>query len=127
MCQVFELAGGAEFADVFLSGFGSDVKVFGDGEICAAVEFGGEAIEECLAKNSDGASSGVGVGGWKLTKDVGGVLQQHTSHDERGAKISVVADDDGLDGLAVHEAKRSENHGDTKCDKTKATDRSDNI
>ena len=74
MCQVFDLAGGAEFADVFFGGFGSDVKVFGDGEICAAVEFGGEAIEECLAKNSDGASSGVGVGGWKLTKDVGGVL-----------------------------------------------------
>ena len=121
------MAGGAEFADIFLSGFGSDMKTLGDGEICAAVEFGWEAVEECLAKNSDGASSGVGVGGWKLTKDVGGVLQQHTSHDERGAKIDIVADDDGLDGLAVHEAKRSENHGDTKSDETKAADGSDDI
>ena len=127
MCQVFELAGGAEFTDVFFGGFGSDVKAFGDGEICATVEFGREAVEEGLTKNGDGASSGVGVGRWKLAEDVGGVLQQHTSHDERGAKISVVADYDGLDGLAIHEAKRSENHGDTKCDKTKATDRSDNI
>lgn len=49
-----------------------------------------------------------------------GVLQQHTSHNERGAKIDIVADDDGLDGLAVHEAKRSENHSDTESDETKA-------
>ena len=56
-----------------------------------------------------------------------GVLQQHTSHNERGAKIDIVANDDGLDGLAIHEAKRSENHGDTKCYETKATDGSDNI
>ena len=41
MCQVFYLACGAEFADVFFGGFGSDVKTLGDGEICAAVEFGG--------------------------------------------------------------------------------------
>ena len=40
MSQVFDLSSGAEFADVFLSGFGSDVKAFGDGEICATVEFG---------------------------------------------------------------------------------------
>ena len=64
MCQVFELASGAEFADVFLSSFGSDVKTLGDGEICAAVEFGWKAVEECLAENGDSASSGVGVGGW---------------------------------------------------------------
>ena len=64
MSQVFDLSSGAKFTNVFLGGFGSDVKTLGDGEICAAVEFGGEAIEECLAKNSDGASSGVGVGGW---------------------------------------------------------------
>ena len=49
MCQVFDLAGGAEFADVFLGGFGSDVKTLGDGEIGAAVEFGREAVEEGLA------------------------------------------------------------------------------
>ena len=121
MCQVFDLAGGAEFAEVFFGGFGCNVETLGEGEICAAVELGREIVEECLAEDGNGASSGVGVGGWKLTKDVGGVLQQHTSHDERGAEISVVADDDGLDGLAVHEAKRSENHGDTKCDETKAT------
>ena len=35
MCQVFDLAGGAEFADVFFGGFGSDVETLGDGEICA--------------------------------------------------------------------------------------------
>lgn len=61
---MFELAGGAEFADVFLGGFGCDVKTLGDGEIGATVEFGWEAIEECLAENGDSASSGVGVGGW---------------------------------------------------------------
>ena len=64
MSQVFYLAGGAEFANVFLGGFGSDVKTLGDGEIGAAVEFGGEAIEECLTEDGDSASSGVGVGGW---------------------------------------------------------------
>ena len=127
MCQVFELASGAEFADVFLGGFGSDVKTLGDGEIGAAVEFGREAVEKGLAKNGDGATCGVCVGGWELAENIGGVLQQHTSHDERGAEISVVADDDGLDGLAIHEAKRSENHGDTECDETKAADRSNNI
>ena len=74
MSLVFYLAGGAEFADVFLGGFGSDVKSFGDGEIGAAVEFGREAVEKGLAKNSDGATSGVCVGGWELAKDVGGVL-----------------------------------------------------
>lgn len=94
MCQVFDLTCGAEFADVFLSGFGSDVKTLGDGEICAAVEFTGKAVEEFLAKNSDCATCGIIVSAWELAKDVGGVLQQHTSHDERGAKISVVADDD---------------------------------
>ena len=30
MCQVFELAGGAEFADVFFGGFGCDVKTLGE-------------------------------------------------------------------------------------------------
>lgn len=94
MSQVFYLACGAEFADVFLGGFGCDMKSFGDGEICATVEFAGEAVEECLTKDGDGATCGVGVGGWELAKDVGGVLQQHTSHDERGAEISIVADDD---------------------------------
>ena len=64
MCQVFDLAGGAEFADVFLGGFGCDVKALGDGEIGAAVEFTGEAVEKGLAENGDGASSGIGVGGW---------------------------------------------------------------
>ena len=49
MCQVFYLAFGAEFADVFLGGFGCDVKALGDGKICATVEFGWEAVEECLA------------------------------------------------------------------------------
>lgn len=94
MCLVFELAGGAEFADVFFGGFGSDVETLGDGEICATVEFTGEAVEECLAGNGDGATRGIGVGGWELAEDIGGVLQQHTSHDERGAEISIVADDD---------------------------------
>ena len=61
---MFELASGAEFADVFFGCFGSDVKTLGDGEIGVAVEFGWEAVEECLAENGDGASSGVGVGGW---------------------------------------------------------------
>ena len=56
MSLVFELASGTEFADVFFGGFGSDVKVFGDGEIGATVEFGWEAVEEGLAENSDGAS-----------------------------------------------------------------------
>ena len=62
--QVFELASGAEFADVFLGGFGSDVKTLGDGEIGAAVELGGKAVEEGLTVDGDSASSGVGVGGW---------------------------------------------------------------
>ena len=48
MSQVFYLASGAEFADVFFGGFGSDVKVFGDGEIGATIEFGWEAVEEGL-------------------------------------------------------------------------------
>ena len=61
---MFELASGAEFADVFLGGFGSDVKTLGDGEIGATVEFGWKAVEECLAEDDDSASSGVGVGGW---------------------------------------------------------------
>ena len=61
---MFELACGTEFADVFLGGFGSDVKVFGDGEIGATVEFRWEAIKECLTEDGDSASSGVGVGGW---------------------------------------------------------------
>ena len=64
MCQVFELASGTEFADVFLGGFGCDVKTLGDGEICATVEFGREAVEEGLTEDGDSASSGVGVGGW---------------------------------------------------------------
>ena len=64
MSQVFDLSSGAEFADVFFGGFGCDVETLGEGEICAAVEFGWEAIEECLAENGDSASSGVGVGGW---------------------------------------------------------------
>ena len=64
MCQVFELACGTEFTNVFLGGFGSDVKTLGDGEIGATVEFGWEAIEECLTEDGDSASSGVGVGGW---------------------------------------------------------------
>ena len=64
MCQVFELACGTEFTNVFLGGFGSDVKTLGDGEIGATVEFGWKAVEKGLAENSDGASSGVGVGGW---------------------------------------------------------------
>ena len=61
---MFELAGGAEFADVFLSGFGSDVKTLGDGEIGATIELGREIVEECLAEDGNSASSGVGVGGW---------------------------------------------------------------
>ena len=64
MSQVFDLSSGAEFADVFFGGFRCDVKAFGDGEICAAVEFGWKAIEECLAEYGYSASSGVGVGGW---------------------------------------------------------------
>ena len=61
---MFYLAGGAEFADVFFGSFGSDVKTLGDGEIGATIEFGWKAVEEGLEKNGDGASSGVGVGGW---------------------------------------------------------------
>lgn len=64
MSLVLYLTSGAEFADVFLSGFGSDVKTLGDGEICVTVEFGREAVEECFAENGDGASSGICVGGW---------------------------------------------------------------
>ena len=64
MSQVFDLSSGTEFTNVFLGGFRCDVKAFGDGEIGAAVEFGWKAVEECLAENSDSASSGVGVGGW---------------------------------------------------------------
>ena len=74
MSLVFYLAGGAEFADVFLGGFGSDVKSFGDGEICATVEFAREAVEEGLTDDGDSATCGVCVGGWELAKDVGGVL-----------------------------------------------------
>ena len=61
---MFELASGAEFADVFFGGFGSNVETLGDGEICAAVEFGWEAVEECLTEDGDSASSSVGIGGW---------------------------------------------------------------
>ena len=43
---MFYLTCGAEFADVFLGGFGCDVKSFGDGEICATVEFGRKAVEK---------------------------------------------------------------------------------
>ncbi len=68
MSQVFYLACGAEFADVFLGGFGCDVKSFSDGEIGATVEFTGEAIEEGLTENGDGATSGVGVGGWECRR-----------------------------------------------------------
>lgn len=39
---MFYLTCGAEFADVFLGGFGSDVETLGDGKICATVEFAGE-------------------------------------------------------------------------------------
>ena len=42
VCHVLELTCGAEFADVFLGGFGSDVETLGDGKICATVEFAGE-------------------------------------------------------------------------------------
>ena len=75
MSQVFYLACSAEFADVFLGGFGSNVETLGDGEICAAVEFTGEAVEECLAKNSDGATCRIIVSAWELTEDMSGVLQ----------------------------------------------------
>ena len=105
---MFELAGGAEVADVFLGGFRCDVKTLGDGEICAAVELGRKAVEEGLAEDGDCATCGIIVSAWELTEDVSGVLKQHTSHDERCAEIGVVADDDGLDGLAIHEAKRSD-------------------
>ena len=45
---MFYLAGGAEFADVFFGGFGSDVKTLGDGEIGATIELGREIVEEGL-------------------------------------------------------------------------------
>ncbi len=61
---MFYLSCGAEFADVFLGGFGCDVKALGDGEISSAVEFTGEAVEEGLTKDGDSATSGVRVGGW---------------------------------------------------------------
>ena len=64
MSQVFYLASGAEFANVFFGGFRCDVKTLGDGEIGTTIEFGWKAVEEGLEKNGDGASSGVGVGGW---------------------------------------------------------------
>ena len=68
MCQVFELACGTEFTNVFLGGFGCDVKTLGDGEIGAAVEFGREAVEEGLAENGDSASRSVGIGGWACNR-----------------------------------------------------------
>ena len=71
---MLELAGGAEFADVFFGGFRCDVKTLGDGEIGAAVELGWEAVEEGLAENGDSASRSVGIGGWELAENVGGVL-----------------------------------------------------
>lgn len=56
MCLVFYLACGTEFTNVFLGGFGSDVKTLGDGEISATVEFGWKAVEEGLTEDGDSAS-----------------------------------------------------------------------
>lgn len=58
---------------------------------------------------------------------MGCVLQKHTSHDEDGAKIGVIADDDIRFGFAVHEAERGENHRQAESDETEATDGGDNI
>ena len=79
--------------------------------------------------SGDGVADGGGcaVGGGELAKDIGGVPDEHLGHDERGAEVGIVADDDFGDRLAVHEAERGENHGEAECDEAEATDGSYNI
>ena len=87
-----------------------------------AVEFGWETIKVCLHDGVRAFGGLVGLDGWKGAEDMCGVLKEDTCHDKDGAKIGVVADDDIRIGFTIHEAKRSENHGDTESDETKATD-----
>ncbi len=55
------------------------------------------------------------------------MLQKHTSHDEDSAEVGVVADDDIRFFLAVHQAERSEDHGEAEGDEAKATHGGHNI
>lgn len=58
---------------------------------------------------------------------MGCVLQQDLRHDEDGTEVEVVADDDRGDGATVHQAERSENHGEAEGDEAETTDGGDDI
>ena len=58
---------------------------------------------------------------------MGCVLQQYLRHDEDGTEVEVVADDDRGDGATVHQAERSENHGEAEGDEAETTDGGDDI
>lgn len=124
---MLELAGGAETVDVGLGGARCDAELLGDGEIGLAIELGGEAVEKAGHIDIGTMGSGVGLGGWEIAEDVGGVLKKHTSHDERGAEVGVGTEGDRSDGDAIHEAERGENHGQTEGDEAKTTDGGDDI
>ena len=119
---MLELAGGAETVDVGLGGARCDAELLGDGEIGLAIELGWEAVEEAGHIDIGTMGGGVGLGCWEIAEDVGGVLKEHTSHDERGAEVGVGTEGDRSDGDAIHEAERGENHGQTEGDEAKTTD-----
>ena len=124
---MFEQAFFAKAGDLFFGGFDGDAERGGDGEIGLAVELRRQLIVELLSGNGAADGGGCAVGGGELAEDIGGMLDEYLGHDERGAEVGIVADDDFGDRLAVHEAERGENHGEAECDEAEATDGSYNI
>ena len=53
---------------------------------------------------------------------MGCVLNEDASHTEDIVEIDVVADNYRSDVFTVHQAERSENHGETEGDETETTD-----
>ena len=98
---MFKQAFFTEAGDLFFGGFGWDVELGGDGEIGGAVEI----VWEHVVKELTVGGLAVVLSGRQSTEDVGGVLQKHTSHDERGLEIGVVANDNRRNCLTVHKAK----------------------
>lgn len=105
-----KLAGGAETVDVGLSGAGLDMETLGDRDVVVAVEFGWKTVEVCLHDGVWAFGGLVGLDGWKGAEDMGGVLKEHSSHNENGTEVGVVAGDDIRFGFAVHETERGEDH-----------------
>ena len=58
---------------------------------------------------------------------MGSMLNEDASHGENGLEIDIGTDYFGGDGLAIHEAERSEDGGEAEGDETEATHGGDDI